>query len=120
MERKYIKSSKDLESITNVCADEKETTINILGNFQTAEIYTSDNSILTKLKKILDANPDTVKCWEAGRFEGKVTGYFFEMDKKHISFRSGSGNHYNMSEEARAAFGERVKKMHAEGKLGKR
>lgn len=113
--RKYIKSSSEFEPVINGCPEERETTINVLGSSQTMEIYTSDNVMITKLKKLLDANPDTIKCWEAGRFEGKVTGYFFEMPKKHLSFRS-SFNKHSMSEESRIAFGERIKKFYSERK----
>ena len=40
------------------------------------------------------------------------------MDKKHLSLRSSVGR--EMSEEAKNAFRERVKQMHAEGKLGRK
>ena len=116
--KKFLKANQ-LENVFNNCPEERETTISISGTDQMMDIYTSDNSMITKLKKILDANPDTVECWEAGRFEdGKVSGYHFKMDKKHLSLRSSVGR--EMSEEAKNAFRERVKQMHAEGKLGRK
>lgn len=82
------------------------------------EIYTSDNSILNKLKKILIANPNTVKYWEAGRYDnGKVTGYVFQLPKKHLSLRLTAGR--EVSEEQREAASKRFKKLAAEGKLGR-
>lgn len=113
---KYIKNSKDLKPIFTCCVEERETTITLGAYSSAMTIYTADNTMLTKLKKVLDANPDTVKCWEAGKdSNGNVTGYFFEMDKKHLSIRQSSGN--NMSEEQKDAFRERAKKMREEGKL---
>ena len=115
---KQIFNLNELESIYNSCPEEKETTISILGNEKVMDVYTSDNTMLTKLKKVWNANPDTVECYEAGRCENKVTGYIFKMNKKHLSFRSAAEK--GMSEEARAAFGERVRNMYAEGKLGRK
>lgn len=107
-----------LEPIYNTCVEEKETIISISGNDNVLKIYTSDNSMLTRLKKILKLNPDTVKYWEAGRCEGKVTGYFFTMPKKHFSLRSTAGR--EVSEEQREAASKRFKKLAAEGKLGRK
>lgn len=38
-------------SITGVSADEQETTINYGRTDKEAEVYTSDNTVLTKIKK---------------------------------------------------------------------
>ena len=56
-----------------------------------------------------------LECHKKKDSNGNVTGYFFEMDKKHLSIRQSSGN--NMSEEQKDAFRERAKKMREEGKL---
>lgn len=114
MDIKYLKL-EDLEPIYNSCPEERETTIAYLGMEDTMKIYTSDSVTMTKLKKVFASNPDTVKCWEAGRCEGKVTGYFFEMPKKHLSLRQSFGG--GMSEEKKAAFGEKIKKLYSEGKI---
>lgn len=112
---KRIYNINNLESISNLCPEERETTINVLGTEQTMSIYTSDNSMLTKLKKIWASNPDNIECYEMGRCGNKVTGYCFKMNKKHLSIRNASNR--KMSEEAKAAFSEKVKRMHAEKKL---
>ena len=115
--RKSIFTVDAIQSIHNDIPEERETTICISG--KTMDVYTSDNAMLNKLKKIFSANPNTVECWEAGRTsDGKVTGYFFKMDKKHLSFRNSSTR--EITEEQSAAFGERIKKLHAEGKISKR
>jgi hypothetical protein len=113
---KYIKNSKNLKPIFTGCVEERETTITLGAYSSDMTIYTADNTMLTKLKKVLDANPDTVKCWEAGRdSNGNATGYFFELDKRHLSIRQTVGR--EMTADQKAAFGERIKQLHAEGKM---
>ena len=119
MMKEKIFTVDKIQSIYNEFSEEKETTICISGNDKMMDVYTSDNVMLNKLKKLFSSNPDTIECWEAGRTsDGKVTGYFFKMDKKHLSFRTGSNR--EMTEEQKAAFGARIKKLHAEGKISKK
>ena len=67
----------------------------------------------------MESNPKTVKCWLAGRNrDGDATGYFFLMPKKHLSIRLSAGR--EVSEEFKNAASERFKKLHAEGKIGKK
>lgn len=116
---KQLLKSNQIEAIYTTCTEERETTFTVLSNDQKMDIYTSDNTMLTKLKRVLENNPNTVECWEAGRNEdNKVTGYFFRMDKKHLSIRNVAGR--EVSEEQRAAASNRFKKLAAEGKLGRK
>ena len=115
---KQIFNVKDLESIFNSCSDEKETTINITGNSQKMTIYTSDNSMVTKMKKLMQSDNNIIECYEAGRIEGKVTGYFFKLNKKHLSIRTTSKR--EISEERREAAKNRMKKLASEGKTGRK
>ena len=114
----YLKV-KDLETICRSCNEERETTICTIANEDEMKIYTSDNTMLTKLKKVMEANPLTVKCWCAGRnSNGDVTGYFFLMPKKHLSIRITAGR--EVSEENKKLASERFKKLRAEGKIGRK
>ena len=115
---KQIFNLNELESIGNSCIEEKETTVSVLGSENTMDVYTSDNAMLTKLKKIWASTPNTIECYEMGRCEGKVTGYLFKMDKRHLSFRAIVGR--EVSEEFKKAASERFKKLAAEGKLGRK
>ena len=118
MNLKQIFNIDDLESIFNSCSDEKETTITITGNSQTMTLYTSDSAMITKMKKLLTAsNFKDIECYEAGRINGKVTGYFFKMNKKHLSLRATANK--NLSKESRLAAKERFKTLASEGKLGR-
>lgn len=84
-----VYGSDKVETIT-CSVEDQETTINILRNEQTAYIWTSDNTMVTKLFNVLKRYPDTWKCYEGSRdSKGNIQGYFFECPKKAISFRSG-------------------------------
>ena len=113
-----ILNVNQIENVFNTCPEERETSINISGNSQIMDVYTSDNNTLTKLKKIFKANPNSIECWEAGRnSDGAVTGYFFKMNRKHISFRSTAGR--ELSNEEREIMGERMRQLYLSGKLKK-
>lgn len=109
MEKKFILSD-EIESIKCNDLDEAETTIVVERKSNTAQIYTSDNTMLTKLKKQMAQNPNW-KCWEAGRNSNhEVTGYFFEVPKSAISIRT--GNKRVVSEEQIEATRKRFIEMH--------
>lgn len=84
----YITEKSQFKSIAN-SADEQETTINISRGEDKATIWTNDNTMITKLSKLVDKNPDIWKCYVVGNIN-KPTGYFFETTKKCISFREGT------------------------------
>lgn len=97
------------EDIINVsCAsDERETTVQFSYNEKTAYIFTSDNTMITKLRKCVVANPDQWKCYEGSRdADGNLTGYFFEAPKKLVAFRKASVS--SMTDEQKAAFALRM------------
>lgn len=72
-------------------AEEQETTIVISRKEDTATIYTSDNTMLTKILRVYVKNPSVWECYENPRDrEGRVTGYTFKTTRKNISFRSGN------------------------------
>lgn len=88
---------------------EQETSINIMRNEEFAEIYTSDNTMLTKFKKFVAQNP---KDWEVVNVvkdeEGNYTGVFIKVPKKFVSFKT---KNKELSEEVRMQAAERMKKV---------
>ena len=73
-----------LESCRNFMSDEIETTITMTGNGADGfRVYTTSNSMLTKIGKLLDA-PDT--AWKLEKVErysdGVPSGYFFTCSVK--------------------------------------
>lgn len=108
MDNKLISVDK-IEAIRCADLDEAETTICVERKGNTAQIYTSDNVMLTKLKKQMVKNPEW-KCWEAGRnTDNKVTGYFFEVPRRSVSIRA--GNKIEVSDERREAAAKRFANM---------
>ena len=70
--------------------EEQETTVTMMRNENMVNIFTSDNTVITKLRKNVEMQPDAWNCYESGRDnEGNVVGYFFTCPKRAISFRSG-------------------------------
>ena len=84
---KYIDIT-ELKAIS-VPVSEQETTISYSRNGDECEIYTSDNTVVTKLKKVWEANPSGYKCKVVYDTNKEIVGYFFYTSKKNISFRSG-------------------------------
>lgn len=76
--------------VEGVGRDEAETTVSFMRGEREFELYTSDNTVLTKLGK-LASKPGS--GWRLVRIEkdpeGKVTGYFFKGTMRCLSFRSG-------------------------------
>jgi hypothetical protein len=104
----YVKA----EDITPVnCEKEfQETAITFLRGDSHIEIFTSDNTFITKLKKLLEQNPDTYSCWEGNRdSEGNITSYWFSAPMRALSLRSGKSK--EMSDEQRLKASERFKDM---------
>lgn len=97
---------------------EQETTVTFMRTDDMISVYSSDATMLTKLKKTFAGNPTEIKCWEAGRTtEGGVTGYFFEMPKKYFTIKKSTKfSSKEVTEEQKRAASERFKKMWAERK----
>lgn len=85
--RKYV-TVDEIESI--VCDREsQETCIIIPRDGGMAFIGTSDPTMLTKIKKLMEKNSEAWKCYEGSRDrEGNMTGYNFEVPKKFVTFKS--------------------------------
>jgi hypothetical protein len=99
----------DLETLkTDV--EEQETTISFYRNSNEACIYTSDNTTLTKLKKVVNKDPENYSVFIASiNSSHKPSGYLFKCPKKYIKFGSKS-NRAPMTEEQKQAIRNRFKK----------
>ena len=65
-------------SITGVSADEQETTINYGRTDKEAEVYTSDNTVLTKIKNMFNSDDCEWKLKDVVKDQdGNVVGVFF-------------------------------------------
>lgn len=71
--------------------EEQETVIVIERTEDYVDIWTCDNTMITKLSRVMKTYPDTWKCFEGSRdSKGNVSGYCFRCPKKAISFRGGN------------------------------
>lgn len=99
--------------IRGISSDEVETIINFTKLEDKAIIYTTDNTVLTKLKKRIKSNPGEwkiVRMFTRVSDNGKseITGVEISCPKKYISFKSYSRK---VSEEQKKLASERFKKM---------
>ena len=95
--------------ITGVSTDEQETTINYGRNDEEAEVYTSDNTVLTKIKNIFSSDDCEWKLKNVVKDkEGNVVSVFFSVPKKLISLRAKTVKS-SLTDEQRRAAAERLK-----------
>lgn len=89
--------------------DEQETTISFYRNENTCSLYTSDNTMITKMSKRLKLNPKEYKCYICSfNSNHEPTGYIFIFPKKYLSFR---GQGRILTDEQKQKLSERMKKV---------
>lgn len=122
VEKKFITEIDEIKSI-RIDSDSREINLNKCPG-EPWHVYVSDNTMLTKLKKLMKRAPEgSVKCWVAGtNTAGIPTGYFFELDAKCIAFRAPKSKSKKIISDAereakRKAFVERTKRSRLEKKL---
>lgn len=100
-----------LESCRNLTSDEIETTITMIGNGADGfRVYTTNNSMLTKIGKLLDV-PDT--AWKLEKVErysdGVPSGYFFTCSVKNcLQLKAKKAAGREMTEEEKEAAAVRL------------
>lgn len=106
-----------LESCRNLTSDEIETTITMIGNGADGfRVYTTSNSMLTKIGKLLDV-PDT--AWKLEKIErysdGVPSGYFFTCSVKNcLSLKAKKAAGRELTEEEKEALSQRFAASRAE------
>lgn len=96
--------------ITGVSADEQETTISFGRTDKEAELYTNDNTVLTKIKNMFNNDDCEWKLKNVVKDQnGNVVGVFFVVPKKLISLRAKTMKS-NLTDEQKQAAAERLKK----------
>ena len=95
--------------ITGVSTDEQETTINFSRTDKEAEVYTSDNTVLTKIKNMFSSDDCEWKLKNVVKDrDGNVVGVFFIVPKKLISLRAKTVKS-SLTDEQKQAAAERLK-----------
>lgn len=91
----------------------QETNINWFRDEKIIKIETSDNTFITKMKHIMERDPEHYKCYyyenNIDKKTGKIYSYVFETDKKLLTFRVNKAKK-ELSPEERKLLGERLAK----------
>lgn len=96
----------DVAVIKGVSLEEQETTVQMSRTEDVAYVWTNENTMVTKIKKLIGRAPDQWKLVKIStNAAGKPVGYFFECPRKAIKL----GVENSISDEARAAMSERAK-----------
>lgn len=96
----------DVVVIKGVSLEEQETTVQMSRTEDVAYVWTSENTMVTKIKKLMGRAPDQWKLVKIStNAAGEPVGYFFECPRKAIKL----GVENSISDEARAAMSERAK-----------
>ena len=83
------KGPDDLRTIRKVSKEEKECTVTISKVDGVVDIFVSDNTLLTRIKRAWRKNPDAYVCIEEWRQkDGNIAGYRFLAPWKAITFNS--------------------------------
>lgn len=82
-----------------VDVDEQEISIALGKQDTKLSIYVSDNTWITKIKKLWEQNLTGWECYATKGKDGKITGYFFETSRKALGLRTGKGKKVDFSEE---------------------
>ncbi len=96
----------DVVVIKGVSLEEQETTVQMSKVEDVACVWTNENTMVTKIKKLMGRAPDQWKLVKIStNATGEAVGYFFECPRKAIKL----GVENSISDEARAAMSERAK-----------
>lgn len=102
----------DLVAFPNNPLDEQETSIVFERNSDKMTIWTSDNTIVTKLRGLMIKSPEEYILRSISTYDGQPVAYEVEAPKEFLSFRSVRVTR-TMTEEQRIANSERMKAMRA-------
>ena len=91
---------------------EQETVLNFNVAEETCSIYSADPAFMRKMDKLCISNPEHFRQTRDSRIKGEVVGKFYECPKRFISVRTKDVKR-EMSDEARKAFADRMKKTRA-------
>lgn len=92
--------------------DCQETNINWLRDDEILAVETSDSTFVTKMKNIMERDPEHYRCYyyesNIDKKSGKVYSYVFEVDRKLLNFRVNSTRR-ELTEDEKEALKQRLK-----------
>lgn len=104
------------DQITSTSTDkqDQETNINWSRNEEKILIDSSDKTVITKLKHLMERDPEHYKCYyyssNVDKKTEKPSNYIFEIDKRLLSFRVDTAKKKQLTEEEKIALAARLKK----------
>lgn len=101
----------DVVTLMGNSSDEQETSIVFERNSDKMSIWTSDNTMVTKLKKLMTNNPKEYKLVSISTCDGQPVAYEFEAPKKLLTLKTNIPIP-TLTDEQRAAKAERMKAVH--------
>lgn len=116
-EQKKNYTVDDLETLMKIPSDEQETTINLSRAEDKMSIWTTDNTMVTKLRALMIKNPKDYKLVTVSTCNGAPAAYEFEAPKKFLSLRADKITR-TLTDEQRIALGERLKASRTSQKGG--
>ena len=116
-EQKKNYTIDDLGILAGASADEQETTIVLSRTEDKMSIWTTDNTMVTKLRALMVKNPKDYKLVGISTRNGSPAAYEFEAPKKLLSLRSGETTRV-YTDEQRAAAAERLRAIRTSQKGG--
>ena len=116
-EQKKNYTVDDLGVLVGASADEQETTIVLSRTEDKMSIWTTDNTMVTKLRALMVKNPKDYKLVNISTRNGSPAAYEFEAPKKLLSLRADKITR-TLTDEQRIALGERLKASRASQKGG--
>ena len=114
-EQKKNYTVDDLGLLVGIPTDEQETTIVLSRTEDKMSIWTTDNTMVTKLRALMIKNPKDYKLVGISTCNGAPAAYEFEAPKKFLSLRS---TERTSTDEQRAATAERMRAAWALQKKG--
>ena len=103
----------DVVALKGVSVEEQETTVQMSRTEDVAHVWTNDNTVIIKIKKLMERAPDQWKLMKIStNAAGEPVGYFFECQKKLIGFRVSK----EYSDEQLERLRETAKKMGSKNK----
>lgn len=112
VKQKKMYTVDDLVAFPNNPLDEQETSIVFERNSDRMTIWTSDNTMVTKLRGLMTKSPEEYILRSISTYDGQPVAYEVEAPKEFLSFRSVRVTR-TMTEEQRIANSERMKAMRA-------
>ena len=106
------------EKFEGVDLEEQETVIQWMRGEEEVRVYTSDATVLTKLKKAAGADGAAWRVERVEKRDGCVVGLIARAPLRCISLRAGATK--DLTDEERAALSERMKKITAEREAKKK